>query len=138
MTWFFIISLVIVSLLKIVVTSPPNFIAEWFVTKFELHSKFDEKDVNIKVGESQLLGKDKDEALRSFNEAVFLNRYDLFPKTKGVPMIIEAKKGNKYTKFLVYTYSDHIDVFKHSKKTIVAYRVFSDVLQEKANIKATY
>jgi Uncharacterised protein from bacillus cereus group len=125
-----------VSLLKIVITSPPNFIAEWFVTKCELHPNLDEKDVNIKIGENQLVGEDKDEALRSFNEAVFLNRYDLFPQTKGIPMIIESKKKNKPTKFLVYIYSDYIDVFKHSKKTIVAYRIFSDVLQEKAHIKA--
>lgn len=137
-TWFFIISLVVISLVKIIIACPPNFLAERLVGKFELHPKLEEKDVIIRIGESQIEGQDKNEVLRSFNEAVFLNRYDLFPKTNGTPLVIETKKGSKDVTFLVYRYNNHVDVFKQYKKSTVAYRLLSDCLQEPSRVEAAY
>ncbi|MCY8234870.1 YfmQ family protein [Priestia endophytica] len=131
MTWFFVVSLVILSLVKITVASPPTFLAEWFVHKFQLHPKLEEKDITIKKGERLLEGEEKGQMLHGFNEGTFLNRYDISPRRSGTPLVFEERKGKKTLIFFVYPYSDHVDVFKQNRKSTVAYRLFAEQLHEK-------
>ncbi|KHD86923.1 YfmQ family protein [Heyndrickxia ginsengihumi] len=130
MTWVLVLSLIIIALIKILFTSPPTFVVDWFVGKFELHQKLNEDIVNININGKSLQGEEKQQIIKEYNEAIFLKRYgDVIPKKSGIPLVIDTKRGKNDVRLFVYRYDDHIDIFREYKKNVVAYRLLSESLQ---------
>jgi hypothetical protein len=123
MTWAVLLSLILMSAVKIVMTCIPTFGAEWLISKFEIHSKLSE-------------------VINYFNEATFFKKYYIFPgseklflhpENSGAPIVIETKRGKKDVRLFVYSYKDHVYVVKQYKKKIAAYSLLSDSLQKRSN-----
>ena len=138
MTWVLVLSIIIASAIKIILTCPPTSLVEWFLSKFEIHSKLIDNNDTITINGITLEDQKKKQFVQSFNEAVFLERYYIFPgnenaflhpKNNRFPFVIDTKKGKKSIKLFVYRYHDHVDVVKQYKKKIIAYGLRSEYLQ---------
>ncbi|MEH7457156.1 YfmQ family protein [Bacillus sp. JJ1127] len=132
MTTWFIVTLVILGALKIAVASIPNSVVESFISKFELHPKLNEAAVTVTIDGKRLQEEDKTQIIDHFNQAIFLERYYFPPQSSGTPLVINTKRGKNDVTFSVYSYNDHVDVFKQYKKKIVAYSLRSDSLQKRS------
>ncbi|MEH6928228.1 YfmQ family protein, partial [Priestia megaterium] len=75
MTWIVIISIIIGSALKLLITTMPTPVVKWFLRKLELHSKLDPSDVTITKAGEILEGEEKKKFIANFNEATFLEKY---------------------------------------------------------------
>ena len=141
MTWIIVLLIVVVSALKLLITTMPTPVVKWFLGKFELHSKLDSPHVSItRVGKT-LEGEEKKKFIANFNEATFLEKYYVHsgneryfshPENAKSPYVIDAKMGKNNVKLSVYTYKDRVDVVKQYKKKIEAYSLLSDSLQREA------
>ena len=130
MTTWFIVSLIIFGLIKIIVTSIPTSVVDSFVSKFELHPTLNDASVTVTIDGKRLQNGEKIEVINHFNEALFLEKYYFPPQSIGTPVIIDTKRGKKDVRFSVYSYDDHVDVFRQYKKKVVAYSLRSDGLQK--------
>ncbi|MEI4828308.1 YfmQ family protein [Bacillus sp. FJAT-53711] len=130
MTTWFIVSLIIFGLIKIIVTSIPTSAVDSFVSKFELHPTLNDASVTVTINGKRLQDGEKIEVINHFNEALFLEKYYFPPQSSGTPVIIDTKRGKKDVRFSVYSYDDHVDVFRQYKKKVVAYSLRSDGLQK--------
>ncbi|MCY9092778.1 hypothetical protein FO507_18460 [Bacillus mojavensis] len=140
MTWA-IVMLILMSLVKIVLTCLPTGVIEWLLSKFEVHAKVNNEDAVLSVDGKRLEGEEKRNMIDQFNEAVFLEKYYiypgdeeryLYPENGGTPLVIDTKKGKKDVKLYVYSYDDHIDVVKQYKKKVIAYRLLSESMQKQS------
>ncbi|MFO3791106.1 YfmQ family protein [Bacillus mojavensis] len=140
MTWA-IVMLILMSLVKIVLTCLPTGVIEWLLSKFEVHAKVNNEDAVLFVNGKRLEGEEKRNMIDQFNEAVFLEKYYiypgdeeryLYPENGGTPLVIDTKKGKKDVKLFVYSYDDHIDVVKQYKKKVIAYRLLSESMQKQS------
>ncbi|MCY8104738.1 MULTISPECIES: YfmQ family protein [Bacillus] len=140
MTWA-IVMLILMSLVKIVLTCLPTGVIEWLLSKFEVHAKVNNEDAVLSVNGKRLEGEEKRNMIDQFNEAVFLEKYYiypgdeeryLYPENGGTPLVIDTKKGKKDVKLFVYSYDDHIDVVKQYKKKVIAYRLLSESMQKQS------
>jgi hypothetical protein len=140
MTWA-IVMLILMSLVKIVLTCLPTGVIEWLLSKFEVHAKVNNEDAVLSVDGKRLEGEEKRKMIDQFNEAVFLEKYYiypgdeeryLYPENGGTPLVIDTKKGKKDVKLFVYSYDDHIDVVKQYKKKVIAYRLLSESMQKQS------
>ncbi|MEH7549326.1 MULTISPECIES: YfmQ family protein [Bacillaceae] len=138
MTWT-IISIILISLLKILVTCLPTGPVEWLIRKFETHSKLGDENITLIIDGRRLEGDDKTKVINDFNEAIFLKKHYIFPGTEELylnpensdsPIVIETIRGNKDLKLFVYRYKDRVDVVKQFKKKLVAYSLMSESLQK--------
>ncbi|HWO78256.1 MULTISPECIES: YfmQ family protein [Bacillus] len=141
MTWISITMLILLFLVKLVLTCLPSGVVEWISAKFEVHSKLSDENSTVTIGGKCLDGQDKKEVIQHFNEAVFMEKYYIFPgdehlylhpKDGGTPVVIDTKKGKKEMRLLIFTYNDRIDVVKQYKKKVIAYCLQSDYLQKQA------
>ncbi|MCU7711354.1 YfmQ family protein [Priestia sp. JV24] len=141
MTWIVVLSIIVVSALKLLITTMPTPVVKWFLGRFELHSKLTPSHVSIKKNGKILEGEEKDKFIANFNEATFLEKYYvhsgnqqhfLHPENTKNPYVIDAKRGKSNVKLSVYTYKDRVDVVKQYKKRIEAYSLLSDPLQQEA------
>ena len=139
MTWGVILSIVLLSLIKILMTCLPTGIVERLLSYFETHSKLNDKNVTVTVDRKQLEGKNKAQFIRFFNQAIFIEKYYIWPGTEqryinpengGNPIIIQTKRGKKDIQLFVFLYEDRVDVVKQYKKKLVAYSLHSDSLQD--------
>ncbi|MBU5210687.1 YfmQ family protein [Heyndrickxia sp. FSL K6-6286] len=139
MTWFIVVLAVLLSAIKIIVTCPPTFVVEWFIKKFELHTKLNFQDITLTFNEKLIEGDDKREFVNYYNEATFLEKYYIFPgneklflhpENNKTPFVIVTKKGKKDLRLFIFPYGNHVDVVKQYKKKIVAYSVQSDHIQK--------
>lgn len=132
MTTWFIVSLILVCVIKIIVTSLPTSVVDSLLRKFELHPKLSDATVTVTIDGERLEGEDKMQVIHHFNEALFLEKYYAPPANSGTPLIIDTKNGKNDVRLFVYSYNDHVDVFKQYKKKVVAYSLRSDVLQKRS------
>lgn len=58
MTWGLVMTIVIGSIVKLVM-SPPSIVVGWTVSKFELHKKLDAKDVTVTYNGKKLEEEEK-------------------------------------------------------------------------------
>ncbi|WP_369901898.1 YfmQ family protein [Bacillus manliponensis] len=130
MTWFFIVSLILMAAFKILVASMPNSVVEKIIRHFELHPELDDTNASVTINGSTLKDTDKTEIIRQFNEALFLEKYYFPPQHEGIPVVINSKKGKRDVTFFLYNDEDHIDVIKQYKKKAVGYSLRSKDLQE--------
>ena len=140
MTWA-IVMLILMSLVKIVLTCLPTGVIEWLLSKFEVHAKLSDENASLSLDGKRLKGAEKQKVIDQFNEAIFLEKYYIYPgdeerylhpENGGTPLMIDTKKGKKDVKLFVYRYDDHIDVVKQYKKKVIAYRVLSESLQKES------
>jgi len=134
-----IISIILLSLVKILVTCLPTGSVNWLIRKFEIHSKLNEENITLTINGKPLEGDNKVKVINEFNEAIFLKKHYIFPGTEELflnpensepPLVIDTKRGKKEIKLLLYRYHDRIDVVKQDKKKIIAYSLLSDNLQK--------
>ncbi|MGG3466862.1 YfmQ family protein [Neobacillus pocheonensis] len=138
MTWT-VLSIILISAVKILVTCLPTGPVEWLIRKFEIHSKLSDENVSVSFGGNHLEGKEKLQVIHDFNEAIFLKQHYIFPGTEELylhpennenPLVIDTKSGKKDVRIYVHCYNDHVDVVKQYKKKVVAYSLSSDRLQK--------
>ncbi|MDN3019152.1 YfmQ family protein [Paenibacillus sp. BSR1-1] len=136
MTWA-VVSIILISLVKILMTCLPSGVVNWLMSKFQIHSKLSAADVTITFDGYNIEDEDKTQIIHSFNEAIFMKQQYIYPGTEDLylnpenadtPLVIDTKSG----KLFVYTYDDHVDVVKQSKKKVIAYSLFSDYLQKRS------
>ncbi|MCM3773681.1 YfmQ family protein [Priestia aryabhattai] len=141
MTWIVVLSIILVSALKILVTCLPTPVVKWLMTKFQLHPTLDDQNVTITVDGKHLEGKDKIQVIDYFNKATFFKQYYVHEGNKDyykhledseTPLVIDTKKGKNDVRLCVYSYHDHVDVVKQYKKKIIAYSLLSDHLQKQS------
>ncbi|ODA06843.1 YfmQ family protein [Paenibacillus polymyxa] len=141
MTWIAVVSIVVISLIKILLTCLPTGAVEWILRKFEIHSKLSDASAAVSLGGKRLEGEDKRRVIDDFNEAVFIERHYIYPRDEerylhpqngADPLVIKTRKGKKDVTVFVYSYEDHVDVVKQQKKKVVAYSVLSDSLQKRS------
>ncbi|MFC3885517.1 YfmQ family protein [Bacillus songklensis] len=132
MTWPFVLLLILAALAKVVLTCLPTSVVEWFISKFELHPTISDATVTVTIDGKRLEGEEKIQVINDFNEAMFLEKYDIHPENSGTPLVIDTKKGKNNVRFFVYSYNDRVDVVKQYKKKVVAYRLRSDSLQKRS------
>jgi len=134
-----IISIILISLLKILVTCLPTGTVEWLTKKFETHSKLNVENITLTVNGEHLEGEDKNKVITDFNDSIFLKKQYIFPGTEEVflnpedsetPIIIDTKTGKKDVRLFLYRYNDRVDVVKQYKNKLVAYSLLSENLQK--------
>ncbi|WP_026568522.1 YfmQ family protein [Bacillus sp. UNC41MFS5] len=145
MTWA-VVSIIIISTIKILVTCLPTGPVEWLIKKFEIHSKLNETDVTITIDGKNLAGEDKLQVIHYFNEATYLKQHYIYPGTEELflhpenshtPLVIDTKSGKNDVRLFVFRYNDRIDVVKQYKKKVIAYSLSSDHLQ-KSGLEVQY
>ncbi|WP_160723057.1 YfmQ family protein [Bacillus sp. USDA818B3_A] len=138
MVWT-IISIVLLSILKLLITCLPTGPVEWLIKKFETHSKLSVDKITLTRDGKPLEGEDKVKLVNSFNEAIFLKKHYIYPGTEEsflhpenseTPLVIDTKTGKKDVRLFLYRYNDRVDVVKQYKKKLVAYSLMSDNLQK--------
>ncbi|MGN7177142.1 hypothetical protein BK139_14600 [Paenibacillus sp. FSL R5-0490] len=136
MTWAVLVPIILVSLLKIVLTCMPTGTVNWLIRKFETHSRLDEKEVTVTIGDNRLEDKEKLQIINQFNEGIFIKKHYIHPGSEqlflrpefsGIPIVIEFLERDD--KLFVYSYKDRIDVVKQRRKKVIAYSLISDSLQ---------
>lgn len=139
MTWGVILSIVLLSLIKLLMTCLPTGTVEWILSHFETHSKLNDKNVTLTIDRKPIEGKNKAQFIHFFNQAIFIEKYYIWPGTEQKylnpengrnPIIVETKRGKKNIQLFVFIYNDRVDVVKQYKKKLVAYSLNSDVLQD--------
>ncbi|MFD3445702.1 YfmQ family protein [Microbacteriaceae bacterium 4G12] len=130
MTTWFIIGLILLAVFKLLVASMPTTVVNSIISRFELHPKLDEAAVTVTIDGKRLEGGDKTQVIHDFNEALYLDKYYFPPNSSGTPLVIDTKQGKKDVRLFVYSYDDHVDVFKEYKKKVVAYSLRSKSLQK--------
>ncbi|MDA6161938.1 YfmQ family protein, partial [Escherichia coli] len=75
MTWAVVVPIILVSLLKIVLTCMPTGTVNWLIRKFETHSKLDEKEVSVTIGDNRLKDEEKFQFINQFNEGIFIKKH---------------------------------------------------------------
>jgi len=145
MTWA-VVSIIIVSTIKILMTCLPTGPVEWLIRKFEIHSKLNETDVTITINGKSLVGGEKLQVIQHFNEAAYLKQHYIYPGTEelflhpensNTPLVIDTKSGKKDVRLFVFSYNDRIDVVKQYKKKVIAYSLSSEPLQ-KSTLEVQY
>ncbi|MGJ7920931.1 YfmQ family protein [Neobacillus sp. LXY-4] len=141
MTMGVLLSIVLLSLIKILMTCLPTGTVEWLLGKFEIHSKMNKDLVTITINGIPFDEEKKDTLVNFFNQAIFMEKYYIWPGTEqsyinpkygGTPIIIDSKKGKRDVRLLVFIYSDRVDVVKQSNKKLVAYSLYSESLQNRS------
>lgn len=103
MTWA-IVMLILMSLVKIVLTCLPTGVIEWLLGKFEVHAKLSDENASLSLDGKRLEGAEKQKVIDQFNEAIFLEKYYIYPgdeerylhpENGGTPLVIDTKKGKK-------------------------------------------
>lgn len=103
MTWA-IVMLILMSLVKIVLTCLPTGVIEWLLGKFEVHAKLSGENASLSLDGKRLEGTEKQKVIDQFNEAVFLEKFYIYPGDEerylhpangGTPLVIDTKKGKK-------------------------------------------
>lgn len=139
MTWT-VVSIILISLIKILMTCLPTGPVEWLISKFEIHSKLSETNAIITIEGKLLEGEEKIQVINFFNEATFLKQHYIYPGTEALylqpensetPIVIDVKHGKKDARLYVFSYHDRIDVVKQYKKKVVLYSLLSDELQKR-------
>ncbi|MED4116659.1 YfmQ family protein [Priestia megaterium] len=137
MTWFVILSIIVVSALKLLITCLPTPVVNWLLKKFELHSKLDPSHISILKDGKTLEGEEKKKIITEFNKATFLKKYYIHPGNEHyflqpegakTPYIIYTKQGKHDIKLSIYSYKDHVDVVKQYKKKLEVYSLLPDKL----------
>ncbi|MGG1678283.1 YfmQ family protein [Neobacillus sp. NRS-1170] len=137
MTWT-VLSIILISMVKIAMTCLPTGPVNWLIRKFEIHSKLSEENVTITIDGKRLEGADKIQIINDFNEATFIKQqyiypgteeFYLYPENHRTPIVIETKYGKKDMTIYLYHNKDQVDVVKQYKKKVIAYSLFSDRLQ---------
>ena len=130
-----IISIILISLLKILVTCLPTGSVEWLIKKFETHSKLIVENTTLTIDGKHLEGEDKIKVINDFNKATFWKKHYIFPgaeeeflnpEDSETPIVIDTKTGNKEVRLFLYRYNDRVDVVKQYKKKLVAYSLLSE------------
>lgn len=136
-----VLSIILISMVKILMTCLPTGAAEWLISKFEIHSKLSDANVTVTIDGKRLESEDRIQVINYFNEATFLKQQYIFPGTEELylhpengktPLVIDTKRGKNEVRLFVFSYNDHVDVVKQYKKKVVAYSLLSDSLQKRS------
>lgn len=130
--------LILLSLIKVLPTVLPLGTVEWIMRKYEIHSKLSVNNP-IRVNGKELDGNEKQLLIECFNEAIFMEKYYIYPGTEhlylppekdGTPVVVDTKIGKSDVKLYLYNEGTSVDVVKQFKKKLVAYNLSSDKLKK--------
>lgn len=133
MTWAVFLSVLLISIVKILMTCLPTGVVDWLLLKFETHSTLKEDETTITYNGTRLEGKEKLVVIEHFNKGIFMEKHNIFPgneqqylqpENAGLPFVINTKKGKMDVELFLYSYRDRVDVVKQYKKKVVAYSLF--------------
>lgn len=137
-----VISLVVFSLLKLLVTSLPSGVVERLFSRYAAHAKVTSEQTNITFQGRSLDEQRASEIIQHFNDAIFIERYYIYPGDEDrflhpnegpAPLTMQTKHGKHDVTLYLFHYDDHVDVvrqFTHKpKKKLMAYRLRSEPLQ---------
>lgn len=146
MVWI-VTSLVVFSLLKLLVTSPPSGVVERLFSRYAVHAKVTSDQTTIMFEDRPLNDQQTSEIIQHFNDAIFIERYYIYPGDEErflhpqegpAPLTMQTKLGKHDVTLYLYHYDDHVDVvrqFTHKpKKKLMAYRLRSEPLQTSHNL----
>ncbi|MDM5298627.1 YfmQ family protein [Bacillus pumilus] len=141
MVWI-VISLVVFSLLKLLVTSLPSGVVERLFRRYAVHAKVTSDQTNMTFQGRPLDDQQKFQVIQYFNEATFIERYYIYPGDEErflhpsdgpVPLTMQTKIGKHDITLFLFHYDDHVDVVRQythkPKKKLTAYRLQSEPLQ---------
>jgi len=140
MTWIVILSIVLVSALKLAITCLPTPVVEWILNKFKVHSTLQTENISLVIDGKSIEGEEKETFIRMFNEATFIKQhyiypgnehYFLQPESGQTPIVVTTTIGKKEVTIFVFCYRDRVDVVKQMKKKVIAYSIFSDEIQKR-------
>jgi len=140
MTWIVILSIVLVSALKIAITCLPTPVVEWLVNKFKVHPTLQTENTSLTIDGKSIEGEEKETFLRMFNEAAFIKQhyiypgnehYFLEPESGQTPIVMTTEIDKKEVTIFVFCYPDRVDVVKKMKKKVIAYSILSDEIQKR-------
>ncbi|HWJ79726.1 MAG TPA: YfmQ family protein [Niallia sp.] len=126
-----------VCIIKILMTCLPTGVINWLTQKYKMHPTLIEEEVNITIDGKELETKHKKQVVDYFNQAIFSERYNIFPGNEELylhpenndkPIVIDWAKRN--ITLYVYQYEDRVDVVKQHNKKIIAYSLFPVPFQE--------
>ena len=80
MTWIVLLSIILVSALKILVTCLPTPVVKWLMTKFQLHPTLDDQSVTVTVDGKHLEGKNKMQVIDLASYSAGSRKIDLVSK----------------------------------------------------------
>ncbi len=136
MSWALLITLVLGTVVKLL-TAPPNIVVVWLTERYAMHQKLKSEEVTITFDQKELTGQEKEDFIKSFNEAAFLVRNPIFkgfedevlnPDTDIVPYVIDVNKKGKHSRLSVYYAEDRVNVVKQRNKKVISYSLNSEEL----------
>lgn len=137
MVWT-ILFLILISLVKVLPTVLPLGAVEWIMGKFATHTKLDDHKVSVTIDNHYLDHEEKKVFIKYFNEAIFMEKYYIYPGTEqsflppeknGKHIIIDAEMGKNSVTLYLYNGKNSIDVVKQFRKKVIAYNIHSENLQ---------
>lgn len=139
MTWTVLLSMIGLSLIKILMTCLPTGVVERLLNLFQVHPKLDAANVSISVGSHSLGEEDIRKIIPHWNEAIFMQKHYIWPGTeqhylypdhKGIPLQIHTKMGKHDLKLHAFVDQDRIEVVKQWKTKLIAYTLSSEKLHQ--------
>jgi hypothetical protein len=136
-----VVSIILVCIVKILMTCLPTGPVEWLIRKFAIHTIISDENATVTFDGKRFEGEDKIRVIKSFNEAIFLEKQYIYPGTEELflhpknsetPIIIDSKRGKTNIRLFLFQYTDRVDVVKQYKKKVIAYSLLSDSLQKQS------
>lgn len=130
MTWAVLLSMIIFSLIKILMTCLPTGVVEWMFNHFRVHPKLHAANTTVRLGERNIEGEEKERIIRYLNEATFFEKYYIWPGTeqsylnpenKGIPIIVRTLMGKKELNLYVFINKEKVEAVKQFNKKYTAY-----------------
>lgn len=114
------------------VMTPPTWIVERLFTRFKLHPKLvDDEIESISRGEERITGTARQQLIEAFNKANYLERHEtsLIPSNE-LPLVFNTHHKGRRERYTIYADPPFIDVVKEFRKKRIIYKVDSKVLMQ--------
>lgn len=137
MTSSVIALLIVASLLKIIPTCMPTGVVNWLLSKFETHLNITPETSEVYCEQHRIDGEEKTKLIDSFNHAIFMKKYYIYPGTENKyineyasteKVHIKTKLGKKDAEIFLAKNNRSIDVLRIIGKKVVAYNIDSNDL----------
>ncbi|CAM3726720.1 YfmQ family protein [Alicyclobacillus pomorum] len=143
MSWWVVLLIFVVFAVIAFVMSPPTYLVDKLVDKFQSHPNLDEDSIsNILVNGVAMEGEQRTQFIRGFNEANFLYEGGYDPKNSEGPILVKIEQGGRVLLFSMYLCrGDQVEIVRHKGTKHVSYRVqsadlrkFLSSLRERSNV----
>lgn len=132
MSWWVILLIFVVLALFAFLMSPPTYLVDKLVDKFQSHPNLDEDSIStIMVNGVEIEGEQRAKFIRDFNEANFLYEGGYDPKNSEGPIRVKIEQGSRVLIFSMYLcQDDQVEIVRHKGTKHASYRVQSGDLRK--------